>query len=123
MRSFAIKHASTTTDLMQINAPRKSRREKLAQRGGEFLRSVVDMTREEIASLVRAALASVAPESESQSIDPEADFRDQMDLDSMDFLNFVIALHEATGIDVPERDYPQLASLNGCIEYLGARLE
>jgi acyl carrier protein len=80
------------------------------------------MTREEIASLVRAALASVAPESESQSIDPEADFRDQMDLDSMDFLNFVIALHEATGIDVPERDYPQLASLNGCIDYLAARV-
>jgi hypothetical protein len=41
----------------------------------------------------------------------------------MDFLNFVIALHEATRIDIPERDYPQLASLNGCIAYLGERLE
>jgi acyl carrier protein len=46
-----------------------------------------------------------------------------MDLDSMDFLNFVIALHEASGVDVPEKDYPQLASLNGCIEYLAARFK
>lgn len=80
------------------------------------------MSREEIADLVRGALTSVAPESENQPIEPEADFRDQMDLDSMDFLNFVIALHEATGVDIPEKDYPQLASLNGCIEYLTARL-
>jgi acyl carrier protein len=79
------------------------------------------MSREETADVVRRALASVGPESENQPIDPDADFRDQMDLDSMDFLNFVIALHELTGIDIPERDYPQLASLNGCIEYLAAR--
>jgi acyl carrier protein len=81
------------------------------------------MSREEIADLVRGALTSVAPESESQPIEPDAEFRDQMDLDSMDFLNFIIALHEATGIDIPERDYPQLASLNGCIDYLAERLE
>jgi acyl carrier protein len=81
------------------------------------------MSKEDITDLVRRALISVAPEVESQPLDPDTDFRDQMDLDSMDFLNFVIALHEASGIDVPEKDYPQLASLNGCIEYLAARLE
>ena len=80
------------------------------------------MSREEIASLVRGALTSVAPESADQPIEPEADFRDQMDLDSMDFLNFVIVLHEATGIDIPEKDYPQLASLNGCVDYLTAQI-
>jgi acyl carrier protein len=79
------------------------------------------MSREEIADLVRRALVSVAPECENQPIDPEADFRDQFDIDSMDFLNFVIALHKATGIDIPEKDYPQLASLNGCAEYMSAR--
>jgi acyl carrier protein len=79
------------------------------------------MSREELAGLVRRALARVAPESEGQLIDPEADFRDQIDLDSMDFLNFIIALHEATGLEIPEKDYPQLASLEGCIEYLSAR--
>ena len=81
------------------------------------------MSRDEIATLVRGALTSVAPESATQPIEPDADFRDQMDLDSMDFLNFIIALLEATGIDIPERDYPQLASLNGCIDYLAERLE
>lgn len=81
------------------------------------------MSKEDIADRVRSALISVAPEAEGQPLDPDADFRDQMDLDSMDFLNFVIALHETTGIDIPERDYPQLASLNGCIAYLGERLE
>ena len=81
------------------------------------------MSNEDVADLVRGALASVAPETENQSLDPGTDFRDQMDLDSMDFLNFVTALHEATGIDIPEKDYPQLASLDGCIDYLAARLK
>ena len=81
------------------------------------------MSRDEIATLVRRALTSVAPESEHQPIEPDADFRDQVDLDSMDFLNFIIALHEATGLEIPEKDYPQLASLEGCIDYLTARLE
>jgi acyl carrier protein len=80
------------------------------------------MSREELADLVLGALASVAPESEGQPIEPDADFREQMDLDSMDFLNLIIALHEATGIDIPEKDYPQLASLNGCVDYLAERL-
>jgi acyl carrier protein len=48
------------------------------------------------------------------------DLRDQLDIDSMDFLNFVIALHERLGVDVPERDYPQLATFDGCVEYLAA---
>jgi acyl carrier protein len=105
--------------MRQRSSPRQVRR---IRRGG-FSRSIVPMSKEDIADLVRGALISVAPEVEDQSLDPGADFRDQMDLDSMDFLNFVIALHEASGVDVPERDYPQLASLNGCIEYLAARLE
>jgi len=104
---------------MQINAPSIRR----AHRGG-LSRSLVTMSKvETIANLVRGALASVAPEAENQPLNPGADFRDQMDLDSMDFLNFVIALHEATGIDIPEKDYPQLASLDGCIAYLAPRLK
>ena len=81
----------------------------------------VSASTEKIAAVVRRALASVAPETDGQPIDPEAEFREQLDIDSMDFLNFIIALHEATGVDIPEKDYPQLASLNGCIEYLSAR--
>jgi acyl carrier protein len=48
--------------------------------------------------------------------------RDQLDIDSMDFLNFVIGIDEATGLDIPERDYPQLATLDGCVEYLRTRV-
>ena len=50
----------------------------------------------------------------------DADLREELDIDSMDFLNFVIGLHERTGIDVPERDYPKLATLAGCVSYLSA---
>ncbi len=39
----------------------------------------------------------------------------------MDFLNFITALHEALGVDIPEADYPRLATLAGCIEYLGGK--
>jgi acyl carrier protein len=105
--------------MRQKLTPRQARRMPC----GGFSRSLMTMSKEEIANLVRSALMGVAPEAEDQPLDPDADFRDQMDLDSMDFLNFVIALHEATRIDIPERDYPQLASLNGCIAYLGERLE
>jgi acyl carrier protein len=45
--------------------------------------------------------------------------REALDLDSMDFMNFVVALHERTGIDIPEADYPRLRTLNGAIAYLG----
>jgi acyl carrier protein len=106
---------------MQIKAPDRPARMAGPPQKATCCGAMI-MSREEIADLVRGALTSVAPESENQPIEPEADFRDQMDLDSMDFLNFVIALHEATGVDIPEKDYPQLANLNGCIDYLAARL-
>lgn len=67
---------------------------------------------------VLAVLATVAPEMEPAELDPRQNFRDQMDFDSMDFLNFVIGLHKAFGVDVPEADYPKLFSLAGCVEYL-----
>ena len=51
-----------------------------------------------------------------------ADLRDALDLDSMDFLNFVIALHGSLGVDVPEGDYVKLATLNGAVDYLAGRL-
>jgi acyl carrier protein len=68
--------------------------------------------------IVRGVLARIAPETAGEELDAEVELLEQLDLDSMDFLNFVIGLHEATGIDIPERDYPQLATLRGCVEYL-----
>jgi acyl carrier protein len=74
--------------------------------------------REETRAIVLRALAGVAPELDLTAIDPAASIRDQVDLDSVDFLNFVVALAAATGVEVPEADYPRLATLDGCVEYL-----
>lgn len=66
-------------------------------------------------------LGDIAPEAELEQIDPAVDLREQLDLDSMDILNLMIGIHEATGVDIPEVDYPQMASFNGCVAYLRPR--
>jgi acyl carrier protein len=76
------------------------------------------MSGDEIRQAVIEALTGVAPDVEPSSIDPAAEFRRQFDFDSMDFLNFVTALHKRLGIDIPEADYPRLQTLDGCVEYL-----
>ncbi len=78
-------------------------------------------SRAEVQSAVIAALSSVAPEADAQAIDPKQPLREQLDLDSMDFLNFIMALHGSLGIDVPERDYAKLSTLESCVEYLSAK--
>jgi len=67
---------------------------------------------------VRQALAEIAPEVGADTVDADADFHDDLGLDSMDALNLAIALHEATGVDIPERDYPEITSIATCVEYL-----
>jgi acyl carrier protein len=79
------------------------------------------VTDPEIRDLVLNVLGAIAPEADLEHLDPGISFRDQLDIDSMDFLNFVIAVHERLGIDIPEADYPRLASLAGAIDYLRAR--
>lgn len=71
--------------------------------------------------MVLKILGEIAPEADLSQLKPDVSFRDQLDIDSMDLLNFVIALHKALGVDIPETDYPHLASLNGCIAYLSER--
>lgn len=78
------------------------------------------MTDDEIKELILRELKKIAPESETSEIDPAVDLREQIDLDSMDILNLVIAIHEATGVDIPEADYAKMASLKGAIDYLRA---
>ena len=80
------------------------------------------MTEAEIRRLVLEQLGNIAPEADPWAIDPAAPLRDELDIDSMDFLNFVIALHERLKIDIPEIDYPKLATINGAVGYLGAKL-
>ena len=80
------------------------------------------MTRDQIRTTVLRALGDVAPEADLATLAPDVEFREQLDLDSMDLLNFVVGLHAALGVDVPEPDYPRLATLDGCVDYLAGRL-
>jgi acyl carrier protein len=79
------------------------------------------MTAAEIRKIVVDALARIAPEIDAASIEPGASLRDRLDLDSMDFLNFVLAVHGRLGIDIPEADYSRLSTLNGAVAYLTDR--
>jgi acyl carrier protein len=78
---------------------------------------------EEIRTLVVGQLRQIAPEIDISQIDFAIDLREQVDFDSMDILNLVVAIHEATGVDIPEADYPQMVSLDGCVGYLRSRLK
>jgi acyl carrier protein len=80
------------------------------------------MNRTELASRVLALLTEIAPDVDPQGVIPGVDFRDQFDFDSMDTLNFAIALHRELGVDVPEAEYSRLAGLDKCVEYLEAKL-
>jgi acyl carrier protein len=71
---------------------------------------------------ILAALLDVAPDVDAATLDATTPFRDQFDFDSMDQLNFVVGLHRRLGVSVPETDYPRLATLDGCVEYLTAAL-
>ncbi len=79
------------------------------------------MSREEALDLMRTVLRQIAPEADLDDVGPDEGLREALDLDSMDFLNFVIGIHEKTGIEIPERDYPRLASVEGCVSYLSAQ--
>jgi acyl carrier protein len=72
---------------------------------------------------VLRVLSGIAPEVDSASIDPAKDLRDQIDIDSVDFLNFVIGLHKELGIEIPDSDVAKLATLNGCVTYLSAKMK
>ena len=80
------------------------------------------MNDNDIDRVIRESLAGVAPDLEIDGLEPEVLIRDQADFDSMDTLNFAIALSQALSIDIPESDYPRLASLGECRRYLEGRL-
>jgi len=64
------------------------------------------------------ALIKAVPEVDEHALDPELNFRDQFDVDSVDFLSFVLGLEKRLGLKIPEVDYPKLSSMNGCLAYL-----
>ena len=84
--------------------------------------ATVKPSAEEVRAAVLAALGAIAPEADLARIDPGESLREQLELDSMDFLNFVIDVHKRLGVEIPESEYPQLATLDGAASYLLAKL-
>lgn len=80
------------------------------------------MNEADIRAVLQEELGNIAPEMDLQKLDPSADLREALDIDSMDFLNFVIAVHRRLGVDIPELDYPKLVTLDGAVGYLAAKL-
>lgn len=76
------------------------------------------MTRDEIKEAVLRALSDVAPEADPATLRPDVGLRDQLDIDSMDLLNFVIGIHEQVHVDIPEADYARLQTLDEVVDYI-----
>ena len=81
------------------------------------------MLREEVVIAIKDIIATIAPDEDLSALDPAERLRDQIDLDSMDFLDIVMELRKLYGIEVPEEDYKELASLDSCVAYLHPKLE
>ncbi len=79
------------------------------------------MTNEEIRGIVLATLKGIAPEIEASDLRPDRPLRDQVDLDSMDWLNFLLGLHQRLQVEIPEADYRKLTTLDAVVAYLAAR--
>ena len=76
------------------------------------------MTDDDARALIRSVMAEVAPEADVDNVGPDETMQEALDLDSIDFLNFVTGLHERTGLEIPERDYPELSTVEGAVRYL-----
>jgi acyl carrier protein len=79
------------------------------------------MTDDELKKLILGIIHDIAPDEDLSHVDPAVRLREQIDLDSMDFLDIVMELRKRHQIEVPEEDYMKLATLNGCVEYLGPK--
>ena len=76
------------------------------------------MTDNDIRNLVLGIISDIAPDEDLSNVKPDVRLRDQLDLDSMDFLDIVMELRKRHQIEVPEADYMKLSTLDGCVEYL-----
>jgi acyl carrier protein len=81
------------------------------------------MNEGQVRETVLRVLSGIAPEVDLNSVDPAGDLREQMDIDSVDFLNFAIGLHRDLGVEIPDADVRKLATLNGCVAYLVAKMK
>ena len=81
------------------------------------------MNEQDLRTGVFAAIKAIAPEVEEGDLRPDRPLRNQVDLDSMDWLNFLIGLHEKLKVDIPEADYAKLVTLGDVLDYLKVKLK
>ena len=80
------------------------------------------MTKDECKKLVLDIIADIAPDEDLSNVKPDVRLRDQLQLDSMDFLDIVMELRKRYKLQIPEDEYPELATLNSCVDYLEPKL-
>lgn len=80
------------------------------------------MSDDELKALILREVGNIAPETDLEQLDLSSNLREQVDLDSMDMLNLLIAIHQATGVDIPEVDYAKMASIDDAVAYLRTRV-
>ena len=81
------------------------------------------VTDSDLRATILGALKRIAPEVDVATLDPVAPLRDQVDLDSMDWLNFLVAVHEKLQVEIPEADYAKLVTMDDVVRYVAARLK
>jgi acyl carrier protein len=79
------------------------------------------ITEDQLKKVVLELIGQIAPEADIENLDPADRLRNQFDFDSVDFMNFAVALQSRLKVEIPEGDFPQLATLNGCIAYLKSK--
>ena len=80
------------------------------------------MNRDEIRDAIVSCLCEVAPEIDAAAVKDDISFRDQFDVDSMDLLNFIIAMHERLHVDIPESEYGRLGTVDLLVDYIAGQL-
>lgn len=80
------------------------------------------MTEDQLKTLIITELKKIAPESDPGKLNPDENIRQSLDIDSFDFLQFIIALDNKTGITVPEEDYGKISSIKNLTGYLHSKL-
>ena len=77
----------------------------------------------EIKKIIESGLAKIAPETDFTELPPTENIREELDIDSFDFLNFLIGLNDDLGVDIPENDYEKLVSMDDLVGYLSERID
>ncbi len=85
--------------------------------------SLKDKLEQQVGQIILDIIAIVAPDADLSNVKPNVGLRDQLDMDSMDFLDIVMELRKRYKVEVPKEEYPKLATLRSCVEYLTPKLQ